>query len=500
MNLVLIGYRATGKTTLARHLAARLGWEWTDADVEIERRAGKSIARIFAEEGEPAFRDLEAQVIADLCERQRLVLAAGGGALFREESRRAMRCCGRVVWLTATPETILARMTADATTPDAGPASPTSRRWKRSCNFWPGANQLIVRRRSRLSIPKARRVKNWWTRSGRANVTLILSIPIEFAWRSFSSWAVLGSVMNLGIYWLAWNPRPIGPWSRPPANRRRGRFGIACRSSVGSGCAASQIARARLLGPADAIGDSHRGDIRAPILVGGRRCRLMPPTSYQEGTLPLLTPAASCSRADRLCDAASRAILSAHIVLFCFMLAAFWIDVDDTTIPDGVTVPGTLLGLIIWRLGPMPVAGLTRFPRFGLPVASSVWLTSPTKYRRRWNPRRRLSSATWEVRRSPAGRPWPRRLLAFGAGVWPCCRDDGPRGTGYCGRSGFSPPGHVRERVTYGLLVFAVIGSGAVAWVWSLGGPQWAGLGEQTGGNRGRRRTGVAVRVLRSGS
>lgn len=116
MNLVLIGYRATGKTTLARGLAKRLGWDWIDADVEIERRAGKSIARMFAEDGEPAFRDLEAQVIADLCERPRLVLAAGGGAPLRPESRQAMRAGGRVVWLTALPETILARMSVDATT------------------------------------------------------------------------------------------------------------------------------------------------------------------------------------------------------------------------------------------------------------------------------------------------------------------------------------------------------------------------------------------------
>ena len=78
--LILIGYRATGKTTLARLLAQRLGWDWIDADVEIERQAGKSIARMFAEDGEPAFRDLEARVIADLCGRPRLVLAAGGGA------------------------------------------------------------------------------------------------------------------------------------------------------------------------------------------------------------------------------------------------------------------------------------------------------------------------------------------------------------------------------------------------------------------------------------
>ncbi len=121
MLLTLIGYRATGKTTLAKLLAEQLGCEWLDADDEIERRADKSIARIFAEDGEPAFRDLEAEVIADLCGRERLVLAAGGGAPLREESRRAMRDGGKVVWLLARPETILARMSADPTNPDRRP-------------------------------------------------------------------------------------------------------------------------------------------------------------------------------------------------------------------------------------------------------------------------------------------------------------------------------------------------------------------------------------------
>jgi len=122
MMLTLIGYRATGKTTLAKLLARRLGWEWIDADVEIERRAGKSIARVFAEDGELAFRDLEAQVIADLCRRNRLVLAAGGGAPLREENRAAMRAAGKVVWLTARPETIYQRMNADATTAQRRPS------------------------------------------------------------------------------------------------------------------------------------------------------------------------------------------------------------------------------------------------------------------------------------------------------------------------------------------------------------------------------------------
>ena len=116
MNLILIGYRATGKTTVARVLSVRMGWEWMDADVEIERRAGKSIAEIFAQDGEPVFREIEAQVIGDLCKREELVLAAGGGAPLRPESRRAMRAAGQVVWLKAEPETIQARMWGDETT------------------------------------------------------------------------------------------------------------------------------------------------------------------------------------------------------------------------------------------------------------------------------------------------------------------------------------------------------------------------------------------------
>jgi shikimate kinase len=120
--LSLIGYRGTGKTTLARLLAGQLGWPCIDADLEIEQRAGKSIARIFAEDGEPVFRDLEARVIAELCRRRELVLAAGGGAPLRAENRRAMRAAGRVVWLVARPETILARMSADAATPARRPA------------------------------------------------------------------------------------------------------------------------------------------------------------------------------------------------------------------------------------------------------------------------------------------------------------------------------------------------------------------------------------------
>ncbi len=121
MNIVLIGYRATGKTTLARLLAERLGWSWVDADVEIEHRAGKTISQIFAEDGEGVFRDLEAQVIADLCARDQWVIAAGGGAPLRVENRRAMKAGGYVIWLQASPQTIYERMYSDPTTTQRRP-------------------------------------------------------------------------------------------------------------------------------------------------------------------------------------------------------------------------------------------------------------------------------------------------------------------------------------------------------------------------------------------
>lgn len=121
MNIILIGYRATGKTTLARLLAEKLGWQWIDADIEIERRAGKTISQIFAEDGEPAFRDLESRVIADLCGQNQLVIAAGGGAPMRPENRRAMKSSGKVVWLQASPQTIYQRMYTDPTTAQRRP-------------------------------------------------------------------------------------------------------------------------------------------------------------------------------------------------------------------------------------------------------------------------------------------------------------------------------------------------------------------------------------------
>jgi shikimate kinase len=109
----LIGYRGTGKSAVAQALALRLGWEWIDADVELELRSGKSIAAIFADEGEPAFREMESAVLAELADRDRVVLATGGGIVLREANRTLLRKGATVVWLKARPETIFRRVSDD---------------------------------------------------------------------------------------------------------------------------------------------------------------------------------------------------------------------------------------------------------------------------------------------------------------------------------------------------------------------------------------------------
>lgn len=123
INIALIGYRATGKTTVAKELANRLsGWNWVDADVEIERSAGKSIAQIFQDSGESGFRDLESTVTAELLLRPKTIIATGGGVVIRLENRELLKRSAFVVWLKASPDTIFKRMYSDETTATRRPA------------------------------------------------------------------------------------------------------------------------------------------------------------------------------------------------------------------------------------------------------------------------------------------------------------------------------------------------------------------------------------------
>ena len=116
MIVTLIGYRGSGKSTVAAPLSERLGFDWIDVDVEIEQRTGRSIRNIFAREGEAGFRRRERELLAELLAGDRLVLAAGGGAVLDAETRRNMRAAGPVVWLRAPAEVLARRIADDDTT------------------------------------------------------------------------------------------------------------------------------------------------------------------------------------------------------------------------------------------------------------------------------------------------------------------------------------------------------------------------------------------------
>jgi shikimate kinase len=112
--IVLVGLSGSGKSTIARLLADRLGWEMADSDDWIVAATGHTIPDIFAGDGEARFRQIEHEAIAALCARPRLVLATGGGVVTVEANWSHLQHRGLVVWLQARPETILARLRAQA--------------------------------------------------------------------------------------------------------------------------------------------------------------------------------------------------------------------------------------------------------------------------------------------------------------------------------------------------------------------------------------------------
>jgi shikimate kinase len=110
-HLVLVGMMGSGKTSVGRRVARRLGWRHVDVDKRIERTAGRTIPEIFAADGEVGFRAIEHDVLETLLRLPgRTVVSTGGGAVLSDENCRLMRDRGTVVWLRARPETLLARV------------------------------------------------------------------------------------------------------------------------------------------------------------------------------------------------------------------------------------------------------------------------------------------------------------------------------------------------------------------------------------------------------
>ena len=126
-NLFLVGLMGAGKTTLGRQLARRLDKRFVDADHELEARLGVTIPTIFEIEGEAGFRDREEAIINELTKMSGVVLATGGGAVLRAESRSRLRENGTVLYLHAEPETLWQRLRNSKHRPMLQAADPRNR-------------------------------------------------------------------------------------------------------------------------------------------------------------------------------------------------------------------------------------------------------------------------------------------------------------------------------------------------------------------------------------
>lgn len=121
-HLILTGYRGCGKSAVGKLLSVSLSRKLIDIDMAIESSTDKSIAEIFSEVGQEGFRDLESTQIASLVSlKESAIISLGGGAILRSENRKCIRNLGKTVWLQATPETILDRISNDSTTQSRRP-------------------------------------------------------------------------------------------------------------------------------------------------------------------------------------------------------------------------------------------------------------------------------------------------------------------------------------------------------------------------------------------
>ena len=122
MNIYLIGYRCSGKTSVGRRLSTQMGWCFLDCDTELVETAGRSIKQIVEDQGWDAFRDMEQRILKRICDMNARVVATGGGVVINVGNIQYMKNSGVVIWLKAEPETIRKRILQDQTTDSFRPS------------------------------------------------------------------------------------------------------------------------------------------------------------------------------------------------------------------------------------------------------------------------------------------------------------------------------------------------------------------------------------------
>jgi shikimate kinase len=145
--ILLVGMMGSGKSTVGRLLAHRLGWAYRDSDADVEAATGRTVPEIFERDGEPAFRRAEAEALARACQLDTpVVVSAAGGSVLAPDNRRLLAQSGLVVWLRARPETNARRVGDGAGRPLLGddPAGAMTRLFAERAPFYGEVADLVI--------------------------------------------------------------------------------------------------------------------------------------------------------------------------------------------------------------------------------------------------------------------------------------------------------------------------------------------------------------------